>query len=80
MEISKIEENCGPKPNDFTPSNLVGDNYIFENDPDFNKTNLSDFFGRKVTVNSYEECAHYVSGGWEAKRQLSLKLRFRLLY
>ncbi len=68
MEISKIEENCGPKPDDFTPSNQLGDNYIFENDPGFNKTNLSDFFGRKVTVNSYEECAHYVSGGWEANK------------
>ena len=48
MEISKTEEICGPKPDDFIPVDVSGNNYIFENNPDFNKINLTDFFGRKV--------------------------------
>ncbi len=74
MEISKTEEICGPKPDDFIPVDVSGNNYIFENNPDFNKINLTDFFGRKVTVNSYEECAHYVGGGWVANEITILEI------
>ena len=74
MEISKTEEICGPKPDDFIPVDVSGNNYIFENNPDFNKINLTDFFGRKVTVNSYEECAHYVRGGWVANEITILEI------
>ena len=74
MEISKTEEICGPKPDDFIPVDVSGNNYIFENNPDFNKINLTDFFGRKVTVNSYEECAHYVRGGWVANETTILEI------
>ena len=74
MEISKTEEICGPQPDDFIPVDVSGNNYIFENNPDFNKINLTDFFGRKVTVNSYEECAHYVRGGWVANETTILEI------
>ena len=65
MDNSKISEFCGPTPADYIPVETTDNNFIFVNDPDFQQINLYDFFGRGATVNSFEECAHYVNGGWE---------------
>ena len=65
MESTKIKEICGIQPNNFVPASPTDNNFIFENDLNFPALNLYDFFGRGATVNSYQECAHYVQGGWE---------------
>ena len=43
----------------FSPSPMI----VFENDPDFNKVNLT-IEGSNVITNSWVECAYYVSNGW----------------
>ena len=39
-------------------------NFIFENDPLFETVILYDTEGNVINVNSWLECAHYVTGGW----------------
>ena len=39
-------------------------NFVFQNDPDFETVRLFDQSGNIVNVNSWLECAHYVTGGW----------------
>jgi len=63
-----LELFCGPIPENYSPVNTKDNNFIFLNDPNFDPLNLFDFFGRVVTVNSFQECAHYVSGGWEPSK------------
>ncbi len=65
MKKEVLELFCGPIPENFSPIITDKSNFIFVNDPNFDSLNLFDFFGRVVTVNSFQECAHYVSGGWE---------------
>ena len=64
MVTNKIIEICGLVPINYSRENLNSDNIVFQNDPDFNPINLYDFWGNLVTVNSFEECQHYVEGGW----------------
>jgi len=65
VESTKIKEICGLQPNNFVPISPTDNNFIFENDLNFPALNLYDFFGRGATVNSFQECAHYMQGGWE---------------
>lgn len=65
MKKEILELFCGPIPENYSPVNTEDNSFVFLNDPNFDSLNLFDFFGRVVTVNSFEECAHYVSGGWE---------------
>ena len=77
MEIEKI---CGVKPEGieyFDPGN--NPNFIFENDPSFQVLKLYDVEGNVINVNSWFECAHYVTGGWTTNQLLlsnSLKYLF----
>ena len=64
MVTNKIIEICGLVPINYSKENLNSGNIVFQNDPDFNPINLYDFWGNLVTVNSFEECQHYVEGGW----------------
>ena len=64
MFTKKIIEICWLVPINYSWENLNSDNIVFQNDPDFNPINLYDFWGNLVTVNSFEECQHYVEGGW----------------
>ena len=48
-------------------------NFIFENDPNYNSVKLTDRFNRTVMVNSYEECEHYVLGGWNRSESMNLE-------
>ena len=68
MKKEILELFCGPIPDNFSQIELDNSNFIFVNDPKFDALNLFDFFGRVVTVNSFQECAHYVSGGWEPNK------------
>ena len=64
MATNKIIEICGLVPINYSKENLNSDNIVFQNDSNFNPINLYDFWGNLVTVNSFEECKHYVEGGW----------------
>ena len=66
MEKDKVIELCGDYPNDFTPINIESNpNYVFENDPNYPVVQLYDAEENTVFVNSFIECEHYVTGGWD---------------
>ena len=61
----EIEENCGQNFNNEQLPDIINDpNFVFNNDPNFATLVLYDLDGNVVNVNSWIECAHYVSGGW----------------
>ena len=46
-------------------SSIASDpNFVFENDPNFEALKLYNSEGDVIFVNSWVECANYVSGGW----------------
>ena len=62
---ASVENICGEYPPDFIKEDISSNpNYVFVNDPSFVSTKLWDEFGNTVFVNSFIECEHYVSGGW----------------
>ena len=64
-EEETITINCGEVPEGFIQTEIINNpNYVFINDPNFKSLTLSDTDGNTVLVNSYEECQHYVKGGW----------------
>ena len=64
MEI--VENLCGQYPENFNKLDIASDpNFVFQNDPNFNTKQLFDLEGRTVFVNSFIECEHYVTGGWD---------------
>jgi len=48
-------------------------NFIFENDPNFESIKLTDKFNRTIMVNSFEECEHYVLGGWNSSANMNIE-------
>jgi len=69
-----VKELCGIK---LTEESFISidtnGNFIFENDPNYNSVKLTDRFNRTVMVNSYEECEHYVLGGWNRSESMNLE-------
>ena len=62
-----IKQVCGESPNGESYVNIVSNpNYVFLPDSSFVKVKLYDIDGNSVIVNSWIECAHYVSGGWSS--------------
>ncbi len=58
-------ENCGETPVGFIEKEIGNDpNFVFSPDKSFGQKSMWDFEGNTVTVNSYQECIHYVKGGW----------------
>ena len=56
---------CGEYPADFVEIDISSNqNYIFENDIEYDTVQLFDFDSNTVFVNSFIECQHYVKGGW----------------
>ena len=80
MDINEIEKICGPVPPNYEAINPDSENFIFQNDPNFNAINLYDFFGNGATVNSFSECAHYVNGGWEPFKTTIFDIGAIILY
>lgn len=67
QQLSKNEiiDICGIYPQDFEKIDIQSDaNFTFENDPNYSAVQLFDVDGNSVFVNSFVECEHYVSGGW----------------
>jgi len=57
---------CGNYPENFVPLELENNpNFSFPNDPNFPPVKLFDNEENTVFVNSFVECEHYVSGGWD---------------
>ena len=53
-------------PKNFKKQDIASDpNYVFVNDPNFSPVQLFDIDDNTVVVNSFIECEHYVSGGWD---------------
>ena len=60
-----VEEICGQYPEGFVKEDIASDpNFVFKNDPGYSGVNVYDEVGNSVTVNSFQECEHYVTGGW----------------
>jgi hypothetical protein len=61
----KIDKICGENNSLVTLSDVGNNpNFIFRNDPNFELITLYSADGGKINVNSWVECANYVSGGW----------------
>ena len=64
-KLKLIEQNCGTKPVNEELVEIGSDpNFVFENDPNFEALKLYNSQGDVIFVNSWVECANYVSGGW----------------
>ena len=63
--MSTVEELCGVYPEDFEKLDISSNpNFVFTNDPNYPAKQLFDADSNKISVNSFVECEHYVSGGW----------------
>ncbi len=62
---ANIVDICGEYPSDFIKVDTANNpNFVFKNDTNFKSVILLDIEGNNVSVNSFTECEHYVSGGW----------------
>ena len=62
-----VEQICGTAPNDFEKLDISSNpDFVFEADSNFISRQIFDAEGNSVFVNSYIECEHYVSGGWDS--------------
>ncbi len=60
-----VNNICGESDDTFDLSSIASDpNFVFENDPNFEALKLYNPEGDVIFVNSWVECANYVSGGW----------------
>lgn len=56
---------CGDFPINFVKPEIGNNsNYVFDNDSSYEAKRLLDIEGNIIFVNSFIECEHYVSGGW----------------
>jgi len=56
---------CGPYPENYKSMEITSDpNFIFENDTAFNPVKVWYSENNYIFVNSFQECEHYVLGGW----------------
>ncbi len=66
MNDKKVIEICGEYPEDFIKEDILSNpNFIFTNDPGYLGVKVWDIDGNSVFVNSFQECEHYVTGGWD---------------
>ncbi len=66
MNNESVITICGEYPSDFIKIDIGSDpNFVFINDPKFEVTNVYDLDGNVASVNSFLECEHYVTGGWD---------------
>ena len=66
MENEIVIKICGSYPDDFLKVDIENNpNFVFQNDQGFETINVFDSDGNTASVNSFLECEHYVSGGWD---------------
>lgn len=64
--MSKIINLCGNYPEGFVKQDILSDpNYVFIPDPNFTPVVLFNEAGNAIQTNSFVECEHYATGGWE---------------
>jgi hypothetical protein len=67
IDINLVEKSCGSNSTGAPFPDIGSDpNFIFESDPLFSVVTLYDIEGNVISVNSWIECAHYVTGGWSS--------------
>ena len=70
--MSKITEICGNYPDGFKKNDLENNpDYMFVKDDSYIGVSVYDAEGNSAFMNSFEECEHYVSGGWEFNSSIS---------
>ena len=80
MNIELIKNICGINNQDQNLDVIKSDpNFVFQPDSNFQSLNLYDVEGNAVTVNSWLECAHYVSGGWDYIPTLAIESEFHII-
>jgi len=63
--MSNLINLCGEPPEDYSKVDINNDpSFIFKIDEDFVSRILYDIEGNAISVNSFQECEHYFSGGW----------------
>lgn len=66
MSKELVQKFCGEFPSEYIKPDIESNpNFVFENDTSFESVQLWDIDGNTVFVNSFIECEHYVSGGWD---------------
>ena len=66
MENQTVISICGVYPENFLKQDIASNpDFVFINDPSYGPIQLYDIEQNTVAVNSFIECEHYVSGGWE---------------
>ena len=61
-----IEQICGNFPKNFEEPKIENDpNFVFLPDSNFIPKTVFDHEGNSVIVNSFVECNHYLSNGWD---------------
>tara|TARA_Y100000389_G_C17466058_1_gene525648 strand:- start:5109 stop:5420 length:312 start_codon:yes stop_codon:yes gene_type:complete len=81
--MSVLENICGLPPEGFIKVDISSNpNFVFTNDPNYQAKQLFDQENNTVFVNSYNECQHYVSGGWDFTplKNNEIQLQDNLLY
>lgn len=72
--MTNVEKLCGLKETQKIFKTISSDgSFIFENDPEYDALTLTDYLNRTITVNSYDECEHYVIGGWSSSKSMNLE-------
>ena len=67
MNKNRVETICGKYPEGFIKEDISSNpDFVFINDPNFPGINVFDEEGNTITVNSFQECEHYVMGGWDS--------------
>lgn len=64
--MASVVELCGDYPEDFIKEDIDSNpNYVFVPDTQYLSKLLYNLDGSSIIVNSFIECEHYVSGGWD---------------
>ena len=64
--MSMVSQICGEYPVGFEKLDIASDpNFVFVPDPNYQSRKVFDADGNSAFVNSFIECEHYVSGGWD---------------
>ena len=76
----KVVNLCGEYPENFQKIDIKNDpNFTFVADPSYEGVKLTDIDGNNVIVNSFIECEHYVTGGWEYNPVQNLETSMQFL-
>ncbi len=79
MEKSSVITICGEYPENFQQLDILSNpNFIFKADAQYQNRKVWDVEGNSVLVNSFQECEHYVSGGWSFDPLLQSEISYRI--